>query len=387
MKQLLGIDKEKEREYIRLLQAISKLSGLFSNSATPLINYRVAENIFCRSFQAENLSRSDTAYDAKLDNLGIGIKTFICNSKISTEKIAEFNSLSRQLKKFSGRPLAEKLAEYRNDRILLANRTYGIDSGVYHIIARKEKCLILFETDYNLININKIKNIVEKQSSLSFEDDSNFYSFNYSKNTLFRKFEIPKHARHISVEILKDPFQLILNISNDTGLTTVQKQLEYGVDYIILPLYSYKKRKEKRKYIFEKSGLNQWNAGGRQRDYGEIYIPIPSDIHKKFPNFFPPRDTKFNLKVPTKEILRAKLCQENSKALMTDPNKALSDWLLRKVLKLDIGELAKIEHLEKLGVDSLIIKKTDIDKYEVDIMPIDSYEEFISGIDVINNEM
>ena len=41
-----------------------------------------------------------------------------------------------------------------------------------------------------------------------------------------------------------------------------------------------------------------------------------------------------NKQIPTGEIFSAKLCQENSKALMTNPNKALSDWLLRKVLQL-----------------------------------------------------
>ncbi|WP_323807506.1 hypothetical protein [Moraxella catarrhalis] len=28
-------------------------------------------------------------------------------------------------------------------------------------------------------------------------------------------------------------------------------------------------------------------------------------------------------------MLNAKVCQENSKALMTNPNSALADWLLR----------------------------------------------------------
>ena len=78
-----------------------------------------------------------------------------------------------------------------------------------------------------------------------------------------------------------------------------------------------------------------------------LSIPIPIEIHKRFPTFFPPRDQKFNLKVPTDEVLSAKVCQENSKALMTDPNKALSDWLLRKVLHLQEGELATIEKLNE----------------------------------------
>lgn len=80
--------------------------------------------------------------------------------------------------------------------------------------------------------------------------------------------------------------------------------------------------------------------------------------------------------VPTKEVLSAKVCQENSKALMTDPNKALSDWLLRKILKLKEGELATIEKLNELGLDSVIITKIDEENFKIDIMKTDSYEVF-----------
>ncbi|MCG8761055.1 restriction endonuclease, partial [Tenacibaculum finnmarkense] len=58
MKSFAEIDIENKGDYLNLLSAVSKLSGLFSESAVPLINYSVAENIFCRSFNANNLSRS-----------------------------------------------------------------------------------------------------------------------------------------------------------------------------------------------------------------------------------------------------------------------------------------------------------------------------------------
>src|SRR5690606_31762723 len=131
-------DIETNGDYLKLLLAVSKLSGLFSESAIPFINYRVAENIFCKCFNAINLSRSDTAFDANYNSIGIGLKTFVCNSNNSTEKIAEFNSLSRVLVDFKGKELAVKLAEYRNERIELANRLYNIKSSLYHIVARKE---------------------------------------------------------------------------------------------------------------------------------------------------------------------------------------------------------------------------------------------------------
>jgi hypothetical protein len=375
MKSFAEIDIENKGNYLKLLSAVSKLSGLFSESSIPFINYRVAENIFCRSFNANNLSRSDTAFDANYNSIGIGLKTFTCNSNNTTEKVAEFNSLSRVLNNFKGKELAIKLGEFRNDRIDLANRLYDIESSLYHIIARKEKELLLYETDYNTIDISNIHSVKDNKASLQFEDGNNFYSFNYSKSTLFRKFIIPPNAFRLPIEIIEDPYNLLLELFKNKDLKPSKDKLIKGQNFVILPLYGIHK---KEKFVFEKSGLNQWNSSGRKRDMGEIYIPIPIEIHKKYPDFFTPRDIHFNLTIPTGEKFTAKVCQDNSKALMTDPNKAMSDWLLRKVLQLKEGELATIEKLDKLGFDSVIITKTDKLNFKIDIMKTNTYNEFIN---------
>lgn len=374
MKSFAEIDIEKNGNYLKLLSAVSKLSGLFSESSVPFINYRVAENIFCRSFDAGNLSRSDTAFDANYNSVGVGLKTFVCGGNSSTEKVAEFNSLSRTLKDFKGKELALKLGEYRNDRINLANRVYDIQDSIYHIVARKEKELLLFETDYNIIDISNIHSVKDNKASLQFEDGNNLYLFNHSKSTLFRKFIIPQKAYRLPIDIIEDPYTLLLELFEENkNLKKASDKLIKGNNYIILPLYGIQK---KEKYIFERSGLNQWNANGRKRDFGEIYIPIPVELHKKYPNFFPKRDQDFNLQIPTGEVFSAKVCQENSKALMTNPNKALSDWLLRRVLQLKEGELATIDKLDKLGFDSVIITKDENENFKIDIMKTNAYIEF-----------
>lgn len=376
MKTFAELDIENKGEYLKLLSSVSKLSGLFSDSAIPFISYRVVENLFCRCFNADNLSRSDTAYDANLHSKGVGLKTFVCNKDVSNEKIAEFNSLSRELKNYQGNDLAYKLAEYRNDRIDLANRLYNIENSVYHIIARKKGELILFETDYQKINLKNINSVKSNDASISFEDGENSYSFNHSKSTLFRRFHIPQSAFHLPVEILDDPYNLLLDLFEDKTLKPATDKLIRGVSYVILPLYGYKIKKEK--FVFEKSGLNQWNAAGRKRDFGEVYIPIPSVIHNQFPSFFPEKDKLFELKIPTGEVFSAKVCQDNSKALMTNPNKALSDWILRKVFQVKEGELLTIERMNELGFDSVIIIKDEKGNYKIDKAKIDSYERFIS---------
>ncbi|MBL4746145.1 MAG: restriction endonuclease [Flavobacteriaceae bacterium] len=373
MKSFTEIDITNNGDYLKLLAAVSKLSGLFSESTVPFINYRVAENIFCRSFKAQNLSRSDTAYDAAFNHIGIGLKTFISKGPTSTEKIAEFNSLSQDLSTYKGKSLALKLGEYRNERIALANRIYDIKASLYHIVARRDHELLLFETDYQPIDITNIHSVKENKASLQFEDGHHFYSFNYSKSTLYRKFIIPENAFHLPIDIIEDPYNLLLDLFSNNEFKSATNTLVKGKNYIILPLYGIK---NKEKFVFEKSGLNVWNAGGRERNIGEIYIPIPIDIHKNYPDFFPNRDVQFNLQIPTGEVFEAKVCQENSKALMTNPNKALSDWLLRKVLQLKEGELATIEKFDKLGFDSVMITKDKLGVFKIDIMKTNAYQDF-----------
>ena len=175
MKSFAELDIENKGNYLKLLSATAKLSRLFSESQIPYLYYRAAENIFCKSFNAENLSRGDSAFDANYNSIGIGLKTFICEKQYSTEKVAEFNKLSTQLKQYKGKELALKLSEFRNERIELANRLYNIDNSLYHIVARKSNELILFETDYEIIDIDNINSVKESQSGLQFNDGKNFY--------------------------------------------------------------------------------------------------------------------------------------------------------------------------------------------------------------------
>ena len=126
------------------------------------------------------------------------------------------------------------------------------------------------------------------------------------------------------------------------------------MDYVILPLYS----KRGIPHIPERSGLNQWNAKGRPRDVNEVYIPIPKSIHHLYPHFFPSRDCPFELVLPDGSSLSAKVCQDGGKALISNPNSALGEWILRKVLRKPIGEIVTIDDLYTYGIDSIKIVST-----------------------------
>ena len=376
------LDKKENKNYVKLMKIVAKLSRLYSDSDTPYIYYRAMENLFCYCFGAKNLSRSDIAFDAKLGNIGIGLKTFVGENKdYSFEKIAEFNKDSKLIKdKKDERDIVEFLANLRNDRINLAKDVHGISESLYHIIVRRKKSLLFFETDYNEIDISNLR--IERQKgnkeekSLNFTDGNHLYKFNFSKSTLFRRFDIPKESFCTDVVIFESPAELLLSIDE------IAYKFKPKFEYVILPLYTIK---EGKKIVQEKSALNQWNAGGRKRDSDEVYITIPSFIRNNFPNFFPGRDTPFILKTPIGEILNAKVCQDNNKALMTNPNKALSNWLLRNILKLKEFELATIERLEILGIDSVIITKEKDEEYSIDIQSWGSYERFIEEVKINKN--
>jgi len=108
-----------------------------------------------------------------------------------------------------------------------------------------------------------------------------------------------------------------------------------------------------------------------------VYIPVPTIIHKLFPDFFPDRGTPFYLIFPDGEEVSAKICQENGKALMTKSNRKLGKLILRDGLNLKLGELVTYEKLQQLGIDSVRIDKVNEFKFEINFSKNGSYERFI----------
>lgn len=371
--------------YFEMLKLVSSLSNLFAQSDAPFLDYRLAENIFCRFFSSENKARDCSVYDAVKNELGIGIKTFLINRGSSIEKIAEFNKLKPELDLKSHEDLAIQLATFFNRRIDSANSIYGVTDSIYHIIGRKPGELSVFNDSFRKIDPNSIRNVHDDIKSLSFQESGFEYRFNKSKSVLMRRFELPKTVVNVPVELIEDPLDLLSNLL--THVDTRKKrplEIEHKRKSIRLPLYS--EHSNGVKYVPEKSGLNQWHAGGRKRDENEVYIPVPARFHREHPNFFPSRDTPFVLVLPDKTELEAKICQDNDKALMSCPNSALGEWLLRKVLKKKPGELVTMQDLDVAGIDSVIIDDTGwVDEtntkiYEISFTENDGAGNLISGV-------
>lgn len=374
--------------YCTYLKCNGMFSGLSSESEAPYINSRVAENAFCLVTGAENLGRADCSVDAKLGKVGIGIKTFLASNNNTMQKIAEFNKDAYMIRNKSPESIINIISNLRNERLLSTMRIYGIESMIYHCIVREYKRIKLCEFPMDTIDISNIVKIQVRNSgnAIYFSDGKNEYSFNLNKNTLYKRFDTTEPLISIDVEILEDPYSLLSSlitynpelITYNNELNTYETEradeiIKRNRESVILPLFSDRGERN----VPERSGLNQWNAGGRKRDNNEVYIPIPAWIHKKFPNFFPGRDDVFTLKLPNGNELSVKVCQEGSKALMSNPNLALGKWLLREVMNIEEKELLTYERLQVIGIDSVEVYKITDKVYKIDFMPLDTYDKFV----------
>jgi hypothetical protein len=359
---------ENQEQYQKFLRIVGCLSNLFSDSKIPYLYYRVAEKIFCRAFDAEDLSRSDVSADAQKDKIGIGLKTFLIQNDKTFQKVAEFGGDRDLYINLEPKELIKKVSDLRNARIDFTEKTHDMESSIYHCVVRDAGKFKIFEEKMDRVDIHNIGNIKKNKSSIRFDDGIHEYSFSLPKSTLMKRFETKNTQFEFNVDVLLDPLTELQVLLQDGDLS-FQKEKRIK-ETVYLPLYG------RNQEVFEKSGLNQWNAGGRKRNSDEVYIPVPIVIHKIFPNFFPKRDVSFLLRFPDKEEVEAKICQENGKALMTNPNKKLGKLILRDGLKLKEGELATYEKLQLLGIDSVRIDKIGDLEFEINFSKNGSYERF-----------
>ena len=362
-------NRYQQNEYQKFLKIVGHLSNLFSESATPYLYYRIAEKIFCQAFEADDLSRSDVSADAKKMNIGIGLKTFLAGNYKTFQKVAEFGGDQSLYGDLSTHDKILKIAELRNSRIDFTQRLHALESSIYHCVIRDSGKFMIYEEQMQFIDTENIKNIKTNKGSISFDDGQEEYSFLTSKNTLTKRFVTEKIIYEFPIEILENPLDVLSQCLSSSNNSIISDEPLNQTIY--LPLYG------KKHIVYEKSGLNQWNARGRIRDPNEVYIPIPAIIHKKYPSFFPSRDKPFNLRLPNGKIMQSKICQDGGKALMSYSNRELGQWILRDVLRLREGELLTYEKLQILGVDSVRIDKIDHLTYEINFASSGSYDRFI----------
>ncbi len=363
-------------QYKVMLTIIGNMTRLFSENDAPYLPYRAHENIFCKYFEATNLARVDCSADAKKNGIGVGLKTWVGRDD---QKIAEFGKLRHSYNNMDGLLLAKKIAEYRNERLRVTKNMYDIERMIYHVVKRVPGAMQIFEYPFEEINIENISVILDRgnNNNTYFTDQRHEYHFSTAKNTLYMIFKDIEILEEFEVEIMHDPYDYLIQLreTNYPELEDIQ-QIEQEIESNKICLRLYSTGSDGTKMVFEKSGLNQWNARGRKRNPNEIYIPYPAEDREITAGFFPPRDKVFNLKLPDGLVIPAKVCQADGKAIMSNPNRILGEWLLRKVFEISEGSLITYEMLEIFGVDSVIFRKHGELDYSIDFSEIGTYENF-----------
>lgn len=391
-------DIRKQEAYKNMLTLVGMLSRLFSTADEPFLYYRAHENIFAKYFELDNNARNDDSADAcDLKNkIGFGLKTWVGGDN---QKVAEFGLLRPQYEHLHGLELIKQIAKYRNLRIRTTLRQHGLNELIYHIVKRIPGAMCIYESAFDYIDIDNIVYDEHRgsENNLYFSDGKHTYHFSLSKNTLYMIFDDMTLLDQFPVNIVDDPYSFLENNMSKTE-TTQLFSMELAPEQLCLKLYSVKS--DGTKFVPEKSGLNQWNGvrvtylkdktgkdvydenGDRvikkitPRDPNELYIPFPAEDRARIPDFFPPKDTPFDLCLPDGQWISAKVCQQDSKAIMSNPNKKLGKWLLRDVLELPEGTVITYEMLQQYGIDSVIFTKIEDLKYSIDFCPLETYESF-----------
>lgn len=409
--------------YEELLRSVASMTLLFSDGPQAYIDYRFVEKLFVLATKGKDISRLDKVFDAIVGtshDIGVGVKTFVMkgSGNTSLEKIQEFTRFSGSgaFDNLSRSEIAFKAAEFRNNTVRADSQEYGIDitNSIYHCLVRTGGTAVIHEEPYPLIDIDAIHPVDTRgrilddfpdgSKGIRFSDGVNIYSYSKSKSVLMKIFDLRSFKtldpipltidqdiwRKISTSMVEESLSKALSISESSTMTTEDPEMLIpGVDYVVLPLYS---TRGILKTVEAASGINQWNAGGRQRKYGEAYIPIPAKVHSLAPDFFPERDKPFSLVLPnSNEPVSAKVCQQGSKALMSNPNDRLCRWLY-KVIDNNFRD-QDFEHppkrnpftyadLQRVGRDSVIVIKDKTSshlKYEIRFTKLGSYEEFVDS--------
>lgn len=367
--------KKEQEHYIKLLQVVGSLSNLFSESKTPFLYYRAAENIFCKALNANNLARGDVSFDAFKGNIGIGLKTFMHGNGKKYEKIAEFNKDIEKFRHLNNEDTMKKIAELRNNRIAATERAHDTSKKIYHLVTRKNGMFELHEEEMHYIDFDTLK-LDKKRTTdknIFFNDKYGNYKFYIAKSTLYKQFFCNDPITTFDVKILDDPFEFLIS---DESKKYYMVHEEEKYEQIFLPLYSARSGE-----VEEKSGLNQWNARGRKRHEDEVYIPIPRWIHRQFEGFFPydietDKKESFTLVLPDGKKISAKVCQQGGKGFMSNPNRLLGNWILRTILEIPVGQLVTYEDLDRVGIDSVLITKYDDYRFKINFASKGSYEDF-----------
>ena len=445
--------REQQNEYIKFLTIYGALTNLFrqkQGNPIPYLDSKFQETIYAKIFKSKNVDVGNTPHDILSifghKRIGIGIKTWM-NSTSSYQKVMQLKRYKDEIIHNITNPeaLVYMVSAIKNDRMRSDYYRLGLEenSNIYHYVTRDIGSLQIQECAYPLINLDKITDIKNFNTSVTWSDGQKKYKFTFGDSQIWQYFD-PSDVdttilSKVKVDIIDNPFDFLLkaydnrpikisfskyiNVITSNDLehsipsieTNIDNYTKQEFDEIYLPLYSYATKE-----VQKKSGLNAWNAAPKSpqnptlRPLNEVYIPIPREVHNKVPNFFVDNifkfeqyqsicsgqrndkpEIRFKLVLPNGKTIPALVTHANHKALPSgrrtelDPDtrkyygqSALGQWLLVDVLGLKERTLVTREWLIKKDVDAVRVwhKKGDYSTYYIDIAPVNSFERFMEDI-------
>lgn len=347
------------------------------------------------------------------------------NTKPSYQKVMQLKKYKKELERIYNddgyKELVYKISQIKNDRLIQDYNRLGLseNKNIYHYVTRDESKFVIQESSYPLIDINKITDIKDQSTSLTWYDGLKHYKYTFGDSQIWQRFSHDDSDTTIldefEIDIIDDPFEFL--ISAYTNMISEFNKEKEDVTIAYLPLYSYSEKKVK-----ENSGLNAWN--GKSKNKGsktlrpdkEIYIPIPIDFHKKFPNFFKDNimdlinkrkeikninkekkgknkiklpQHRFNIILPNGREIPGILTADNLKQFQSGGilnnvkygQSDLGNWLLVGVLKLKNRQLVTKDWLIDKGTDSIKLwyYGNNKDRIYIDFAPVGSFERFMNG--------
>jgi hypothetical protein len=417
--------KEQRSEYIKFLQVYGALTNLFRQKKGDLIPYldsKFQETVFAKIFKGQNVDISNTPHDVLSifgdKRVGIGLKTWM-NSKPSFQKVMQLKRHQQEINEIKNdiEALAFKISEIKNEKMISDYNRLGLleSNNIYHYVTRDKGRFTVNECAYPPIDTSNLKDFKETTKSFTWSDGNKDYKYTFGDSQIWQKFDSEKYSSIIlnqfDVDIIEDPFEFLMKAYLEIIEST--KVVELEITEIYLPLYSYRHQEVK-----EKSGLNAWNGASKikgsdkPRPLNEVYIPIPIEFHRKYPDFFcndilsiidttkgeNKQEVRFHLQLPNGKKIPALLTGDNLKNFQSGSNTekdengkrygqdALGQWLLIEVLGLKERKKVTKEWLDSKGTDSIKLwrNKDDYRTINIDFAPIGSFESFMNDEPIEN---
>lgn len=408
---------EQQEEYIKFLQVYGALTNLFRQKHGDMIPYldsKFQETVFARIFKSENVDIGNTPHDILSvfgsDRVGIGLKTWM-NTKPSYQKVMQLKRYRDEIQSMyihgNNEDLASTIATIKNERMKSDYQRLGLDANhnIYHYITRDEGKFVIQECAYPLIELDTLRDFEMTNTSFVFSDGLKKYKYTFGDSQIWQYFDVKNPdttvLHQFNVTIIDDPFDFLMKAYFEFfGKFKIETKPDVVEAY--LPLYSYRSKE-----VEEKSGLNAWNSTSKNkgsstlRPLNEIYIPVPKEFHRAYPDFFihdiecfikSKIPLEFMIILPNGNKIPGRLTGDNLKNFQSGSQTIkrpdgtrygqsdLGQWLLVDVLGLKERKLVTREWLSKKGTDTIKIwhEKNDYKNFYVDFAPTGSFEAFMN---------